>query len=316
MTLSEGVTAVVAAHNVQRYLGRCIDSLLACEVSEIIVVDDASTDGTVELVTERFGTERRVRLHRLAENSGPARARNEAIALATQPWVAIVDADDWCAPDRFTRLLELARHYDADMVSDDQYLVEDGSERPWSTIYRTARWRYPPHRPVSFDAFILSRHIVKPMIRRAFLSRSGVALRRDLRHSEDFLFYSELLLAGARWHMSDEAGYYYTTRRDSITGSGVFASDALRAIEALLEHEQVCAVPARKEQVRRVHQSCVLADRVRTLRGDLLRRDVSAALRTARSHPMVLPALVRHELRVTPLRFARSVRRLSSGGVW
>jgi succinoglycan biosynthesis protein ExoO len=315
MTLREGVTAVVAAHNVHRYISRCIDSLLTGGVSEIIVVDDASTDSTVGLVTERFGAEPRVQLHRLTENSGPARARNEAIALASQPWIAIVDADDWCAPERFVHLLELARRYNADIVSDDQYLVEDGSERPWSTIHRTARWRNAQHRPVSFHAFIESRHIVKPMIRRTFLSSSGAALREDLRHSEDFLFYCELLLAGAKWHMSSEAGYYYTTRRDSITGSGFFAADALRAVEALLEHEQVCAVPTRQEQVRRVHERCVLADRVRTLRGDLLRRDVRAALRTAASHPMVVPALVRHELRVTPLRVARSVSRLSPGGV-
>jgi hypothetical protein len=151
------------------------------------------------------------------------------------------------------------------------------------------------------------------MIRRRFLIESGVEFREDLRHSEDFLFFCELLLAGARWHMSDAAGYYYTIRGDSITGSGLFASDALRAVEALLQHERVRADPARQERVRRVYDECLLADRVRTLRAALRRGDVSAALRAATSHAGVLPALVRHELRVVPLRIARRLRRLSPG---
>jgi len=92
------VSVVVPAFNVEGLVTRAIDSLLAQVLppSEIIVVDDGSTDGTPQAV-QAYGD--RVRyIHQ--ENSGPSVARNTGIGAATSEWVAFVDSDDVWEPDK------------------------------------------------------------------------------------------------------------------------------------------------------------------------------------------------------------------------
>lgn len=97
-TEEKGVSFVVPCHNYGNYLSECIDSILAQTrpVDEIIIIDDGSTDMTID-VTEKYCLEKRVRVVR-QENQGVASARNRGIELATQPFVVCLDADDKVQP--------------------------------------------------------------------------------------------------------------------------------------------------------------------------------------------------------------------------
>jgi GT2 family glycosyltransferase len=86
-----GVSAVVCNYQGRDYLEECLRSVLAQEgVDEVVVVDDASTDGSTELVRERFPE---VRVLRMAQNSGPCAARNAGMRAARWPFVLAVDND-------------------------------------------------------------------------------------------------------------------------------------------------------------------------------------------------------------------------------
>lgn len=86
-------TVVITTHNRKVIVGRAIDSVLRQEWPgvEVVVVDDASNDGTEALVRSRYP---KVRYVRLLENQGPGPARNRGIAEAGSPWVVILDDDD------------------------------------------------------------------------------------------------------------------------------------------------------------------------------------------------------------------------------
>jgi glycosyltransferase involved in cell wall biosynthesis len=101
------VSCIMPVYNGEKYIGEAIDSVLAQRgaPSELIVVDDGSTDGTAQVV-HTFGE--RVRCLK-QENAGPTVARNAGLALATGDLLAFIDADDVWEPDR------LARQY-ADMM--------------------------------------------------------------------------------------------------------------------------------------------------------------------------------------------------------
>lgn len=96
--MSPRFSVIIPAFNAATTLARAIDSVRAQSwpVHEIIVVDDGSTDDTVD-VARRFGDA--VRLIR-QRNSGVSVARNAGAAAATGDWLAFLDADDWYAPDR------------------------------------------------------------------------------------------------------------------------------------------------------------------------------------------------------------------------
>lgn len=100
------VTVVVPTRNRRALLPHGLRSILGQqEVSvEVVVVDEASTDGTREVV-EALG-DPRVRYVRHDVAQGPAGARNAGLAQATSPWVAFCDDDDLWAPTKLRRQLD------------------------------------------------------------------------------------------------------------------------------------------------------------------------------------------------------------------
>ena len=93
------VTAIIAVRDGSPTIGDCLDAIAAQSypVTSIMVVDDASTDDTVRLVRER--RDPIIELIELADNVGPAEARNLALTRVTTDYVWIVDADCVPAPD-------------------------------------------------------------------------------------------------------------------------------------------------------------------------------------------------------------------------
>jgi GT2 family glycosyltransferase len=98
------VTVVIAARNAWHQLERTLAELAALpERPPVVLVDDASTDGTVEQVRRRHPEVEVVRLH---ERCGPV-ARNVGVRRARTPYVAFADADSWWAPGSLRRVAEL-----------------------------------------------------------------------------------------------------------------------------------------------------------------------------------------------------------------
>lgn len=309
------VSVVVAAYNVAGYVVQCIESLISsqgCEV-EVIVVDDASVDGTSATVSRHFGNDPRVKLLRLNVNGGPAHARNVAIAAATGEWLALVDADDWCKAGRFSSLIATAQRFGADMVSDDEYLIEDGSSSPWATVNEVSQWTQDPAHPVTFEQFLASRHIVKPLIRRAFVTEHQVSFCEELRHNEDFLFFSELLLAGAKWHMMAAPMYYYRLRSGSLTNTGEFSEGSALALQRLLTLDCVTKDPQRAHACERAFRSYRRKAKVKETRKAVRGGDVRALSRLFNEDKTLFWSMLRQEAWLTPLRIRRRLHRMRFG---
>ena len=93
------VCAVIAACNAAATVGAAVASALAeIEVGEVVVVDDASSDGTDRAARAADDGSGRLRIIRLDKNHGPAFARNQAIAASRSPLIAVLDADDVFLP--------------------------------------------------------------------------------------------------------------------------------------------------------------------------------------------------------------------------
>lgn len=109
-------------------LEHCMDSLLAqtMEDFEIIAVDDASTDGSLEIL-RRYQSRhpQRVKVIHYEENRRQGGAKNEGLRAAAGDWIGFVDSDDWIAPDFYRKLITRAEETGADMVGCDYSLVPE-----------------------------------------------------------------------------------------------------------------------------------------------------------------------------------------------
>lgn len=101
------VSVVIPTHNRCHLLPRAIGSVLTQSHPdlELLVVDDASTDGTPELVGSYLDS--RIQLVRLSENAGACAARNEGLRVARGDAVAFLDSDDWWHPRKLEAQLDL-----------------------------------------------------------------------------------------------------------------------------------------------------------------------------------------------------------------
>lgn len=99
------VSVVMPVYNRERFLSEAVDSILSQTFSELelILVDDGSTDRSVEIIKTYMQQDPRVRLI-TQENSGPAIARNNGIIASRSDYVAFMDDDDVSAPDRIEKL--------------------------------------------------------------------------------------------------------------------------------------------------------------------------------------------------------------------
>jgi glycosyltransferase involved in cell wall biosynthesis len=106
-----GASVIVPVFNGEATLRACLAATLDQDVSdfEVLVVDDASTDGTAAIAESVARADSRVRVLRLSENGGPARARNLAIRASRAPLLLFADSD--CIVDRsWVRLHGSAQH--------------------------------------------------------------------------------------------------------------------------------------------------------------------------------------------------------------
>lgn len=96
------ISVIVATHNRADILPRCIESLLnqTFHDFEIIIVDDASSDNTSEVIQQLLEKDHRIRTITSLHNVGPGAARNLAINEAKGEFVAIIDDDDVAVPER------------------------------------------------------------------------------------------------------------------------------------------------------------------------------------------------------------------------
>lgn len=112
------ISVIIPAYNVQRFIGPCLDSVLAQTgvTMEIIVVDDGSTDSTSDIIS-RYAAEHDCIIPLRQKHAGPSAVRNNALRHCHGNFIAMVDGDDLLAPGVLAKMLDtLLRNPDADAV--------------------------------------------------------------------------------------------------------------------------------------------------------------------------------------------------------
>ena len=119
------VSIIVPVYNAEKYLERCINSLISqtLEDIEIILVDDSSNDSSLEICRKYETEDSRIKvIHK--ENEGAGKARNAALKVATGKYIGFADSDDYVACDMFKTLYEKAEKYNSDLIMSGVLFVD------------------------------------------------------------------------------------------------------------------------------------------------------------------------------------------------
>jgi N-acetylglucosaminyl-diphospho-decaprenol L-rhamnosyltransferase len=177
------VSVIVASHNTRAHLERCLTELGAAH--EVIVVDSGSTDGSPQLVRDRFP---HARLVALEHNPGYGGAVNEGIERATGAYLLLLNADAWPVAGGVERLVEFAETEPRAGIVGPRLLNTDGTLQPsvrgFPTLWRLATeylfLRRLAPRSAALNAFYGSRFDHRSARDAEFLVGAVLLVRRDV----------------------------------------------------------------------------------------------------------------------------------------
>lgn len=224
------ISVIVPVYNVEAWIGRCLDSILAqtYETIEVILINDASSDESGRICDHYAARDGRITVLHFSENRGPSAARNEGIRRARGAFASFIDSDDYVESCLLEKLYNNLMENGADVSAcgADGIKLKGG---PPGTFSRSEAICCLAH-GVPFNLVpwgkLYAMELVKkhPFDERYF-------------YSEDLLFLYEILKSSNRVSYLPDRLYHYVNREGSQVHSGV----SERKCTALLVHDKVCS---------------------------------------------------------------------------
>jgi succinoglycan biosynthesis protein ExoO len=210
------VSVIIPAFNAADFVADAYRSVLDQTIDdwEIIFVDDGSQDCTLSIIRSLAANEPRVKVISILSNSGPAHARNAAIAMASGDWIAMLDADDWYSRGRLAMLTQAAERAGADIVLDNQFVVDPISRRVAFLAFEPLRndetiLEFTDYLRNTQSNTVFDFGYLKPIIRRSWLTANDIKFQESLRLGEDRMLLFECYARRAKVILVSIPYYYY-----------------------------------------------------------------------------------------------------------
>lgn len=208
------LSVIVPVYNMaaEGKLNYCMDSLVNQTVDdyEIIAVDDASTDNSLEILKayeNKYAEKVKVITYPVNRRQGGA--KNEGLKVAAGEWIGFIDSDDWVTPDYYEKLLKKAEETGADMVGCDYSLVSEHTFEVGRTVENNTA-----EQTGVLDAEKHKKLLIRPGSMVVKIYKGSVIRDNELRFPEG-IFYEDNC-AGPLWQLYftrfervEEPLYYY-----------------------------------------------------------------------------------------------------------
>ncbi len=244
------VSIIIPSYNVERYISRGINSCInqTYKNIEIIVVDDGSTDGTLDVIN-RMSCDPRIKVFS-KENGGVSSARNFALNLSKGDYCLFLDSDDWLEPETVEVLVAEINKKKSDLICADRYFAyfnEDGSIRKENQAKENIV-KYISQKDgllhLGTGIYSLQSSCYK-LFKKAIIEEHNIRFKEELYHGEDGLFVFEYLnkidgfvyISKALWNILERPGSATTSEYNSKWLSMIDAIDYM--INSSLDSEVI-----------------------------------------------------------------------------
>ena len=211
------ISIIVPVYNVEKYLVRCLDSLVNQHFSgtfEVIAVDDASTDRSLQILYEYQKNEDRLRVISHETNKKLSITRKTGINAANGDYIMHVDADDWLLPGALRTLFSKCKQLDADVVVFNIMREDEKGNKIY--VDKTGKELLTDDKLKVQEYFFGG--VVNKITRRTLI-QNGISGTVGVNSSEDLLYCFELLIKARTFYMLPTTFYVYYINPESLTRS-------------------------------------------------------------------------------------------------
>ncbi len=218
------ISVVIPVYNAEKYLEQCLDSILrqTYECLEIIVVNDGSTDNSLEICKKYERKDKRIRVVN-QRNHGNTRARKAGLAYATGSYICFVDSDDWIKENTIWNLYEMITDSKADVAAVNYHIWRENQilEMPLRLeegIYETDEdWErlYTKSCEIN-NNFAVWHNIWGKLYKTDLYRRAQSYVRDSINIGEDLVCMYAWMTLADKVVISHEPLYFYRTVSDSM----------------------------------------------------------------------------------------------------
>ena len=233
------VSVIIPVYNVEQYLKQCLDSVVNQTLKdiEIIVVNDGSTDNSLEIIYEYSNKYKNIKVIN-KQNEGCYKARNIGLENAKGEYVAFLDSDDYIESNMYEKLYLKAKETDADIVSSSYYISQDNKLKIVDFSSSAKLLKKSNNRLIGAENILLDAVIWSRIFKRQILIDRKIKFHSDIYAADDtFFHFISVLNTKKIVYISDILYTYRISRNGSITTSYNKRNfDCVKVAQRILEY--------------------------------------------------------------------------------
>lgn len=224
------ISVIVPIYNVEKYLEKCLDSLLNQTLYdiEIICIDDCSTDNSLKILREYEKKDSRFKVISFDTKQNAAIARNAGLEIAIGDYLGFVDSDDFVDLDFYEKLYNKAIDTNADIVKGSTLIVElNGSEKK-SVLNES----------IKQNKMNFLHQWWSAIYKHSMIKEHKIQFPKECPKAQDVVFLNNCLIEAQNLELINNTYYHYIRRYDSLDNeilSDVSLISEMRAINLILE---------------------------------------------------------------------------------
>lgn len=252
---------IIPVFNVEDYIGYCLDSIINNMFEdniEIICIDDASSDKSLEIIESYQKKYLNIHLYKNSSNKGVAFCRNKGIEMATGEYIWFVDSDDEISPNAFAILNQEIDNVKADVICFNADVFGPDFRAPFSSENYRNSLRCLNHERKNISSFFLITNLWLCCINNNFIKKNNLKFKDNLTVFEDWVFlwylacfapsvsYLDLTLYNYRVVVKNSLTKSYREGKETISIFDVWydVKEKLKLNGCLHSNEQYCLIRA------------------------------------------------------------------------
>ncbi len=250
------ISVIVPVYNAEKYISKCLDSILSQEGDfDIVVVNDGSTDSSLKILQEYAKKYKNIKLIN-QDNQGVSAARNVGLKAASAKYITFVDSDDWLEPNAFNLAIDVIKKDKSDVLLTGYYdvydrewvrktrgeneadIVPELSRFPTRTLDKLSLFSPFYAKDAYSDLYYSGTDIRGKFYLKEFLDNNNINFTPGIKCAEDIIFNFQAFLHNPKISILSAPIYNYRNRVDSESKSMDMVKWSLVSISKMQQKEE------------------------------------------------------------------------------